>query len=251
MLVHTQMKHDIVCWTIAIGLHLLLLLANFNLYRTGEAKKLIPIVEIEYVTHEDILRERRIRTPGKPPETFKEKLKHFFSKEVAPPKKEELLAGKGASKLEVNKIEKLSQQETLIDRKGALSKKVDLSRINKSQEKLISESKEEKMLLASKEFDLADLKVQKLEDKDYKIAKKDLPFRVNNSEGIIDSGVDKVAINLGKETSKDILTQAPTLEDIKGKTDIGEGVFRVVKKEAEGKLSGSEVLATGRRKWRR
>lgn len=244
MLVHTQMKHDIVCWTIAIGLHLLLLLANFNLYRTGEAKKLIPIVEVEYITHEDVIRRiraRRIRVPGKPPETFKEKLKHFFSKKVAPPKKEELLAGKGPSRLEVDKIQGLSKKKTLIDKKGALSKKVDLSLKNKAKEKLLY--KEESILVASKEPKLKDLKLQKLKSKKYKVAKKDLPFQVNNRKGIIDNGMDIVAINLGEKTSKDILTQAPTLEDIKGKVDFGEGVFRVVKQEAQGKLSGSEVLA--------
>lgn len=241
MLVHTQMKHDIVCWTIAIGLHLLLLLANFNLHRTGEAKRLIPIVEIEYVTHEDILRARRIRTPGRPPETFKEKMKHFFSKRVAPPKKEKLLAGKGPSKLEVDKIKGISQEKTLVDKKGALSKKVDLSLKDKSREKLFH--KEESILVASKESNLKELKLENLRDKEYKVAKKDLPFQVNNSERIIDNGMDRVAINLGKETSKDILTQAPTLEDIKGKAGFDEGVFRVVKQEAEGKLSGSEVLA--------
>ncbi len=241
MLVHTQMKHDIVCWTIAIGLHLLLLLLNFNLYRTGEAKKLIPIVEIEYITHEDILRARRIRTPGKPPETFKEKLKHFFSKKVAPPKKEELLAGKAPSKLEIDKIRGISQKKTLIDKKASLSKKVDLSLKNKTKEKLLY--KEESILVASKEPKLKDLELQKLKGKEYKVAKKDLPFQVNNRKGIIDNGMDIVAINLGEKTSKDILTQAPTLEDIKGEVDFGEGVFRVVKQEAQGKLSGSEVLA--------
>jgi len=240
MLVHTQMKHDIVCWTIAIGLHLLLFLLNFNLYRTGEAKKLIPIVEIEYITHEEILRARRIRTPGKPPETFKEKLKHFFSKKVAPPKKEELLAGKAPSKLEIDKIRGISQKKTLIDKKASLSKKVDLSLKNKTKEKLLY--KEESILVASKEPKLKDLELQKLKGKEYKVAKKDLPFQVNNRKGI-DNGMDIVAINLGEKTSKDILTQAPTLEDIKGEVDFGEGVFRVVKQEAQGKLSGSEVLA--------
>jgi len=240
MLVHTQMKHDIVCWTIAIGLHLLLFLLNFNLYRTGEAKKLIPLVEIEYITHEEILRARRIRTPGKPPETFKEKLKHFFSKKVAPPKKEELLAGKAPSKLEIDKIRGISQKKTLIDKKASLSKKVDLSLKNKTKEKLLY--KEESILVASKEPKLKDLELQKLKGKEYKVAKKDLPFQVNNRKGI-DNGMDIVAINLGRETSKSILTQAPTLEDIKGEVDFGEGVFRVVKQEAQGKLSGSEVLA--------
>jgi len=241
MLVHTQMKHDIVCWTIAIGLHLLLLLANFNLYRTGEAKKLIPIVEIEYITHEEILRARRIRTPGRPPETFKEKLKHFFSKKVAPPKKEELLAGKAPSKLEIDKIRGISQKRTLIDKKASLSKKVDLSLKNKAKEKLLY--KEESILVASKEPKLKDLKLQKLKGKKYKVAKKDLPFQVATREEIRSNDMDIVAINLGEKTSKDILTQAPTLEDIKGKVDFGEGVFRVVKQEAQGKLSGSEVLA--------
>ena len=244
MLVHMQMKHDIVCWTIAIGLHLLLLLVNFNLYRTGEAKKLIPIVEVEYVEYEEILAARRVRVPGRPPQTLKEKLKHFFRiKKVVPSKKEALLAGKSPSKLEVNKIGKLSQEKTLIDKKASLSRKVDLSRINKSKEKLISKSKEEKILLASKELSLTDSKSQKLNDKEYKVAKKDLPFQVNNSERIMDNGMDVVAVNLGKKTSKGILTQVPTLKDIKGKANLGEGVFRVVKQEAEGKLSGSEVLA--------
>ena len=243
MLVHPQMKHDITCWMIAIGLHLLLFLVNFNLYRTGEAKKLIPIVEVEYVAYEDIIRARGLRVPGKPPPTFKEKLKHFFSKKVVPPKKEEIMAGKAPSKLEVNKTRRLSQEKTLIDKKGALSRKVDLSRISKSKEELISKSKEKEILLASKEIGLADSKSQKPEDKEYKVAKKDLPFQVNNKEGIIDNSMDRLAINLGKKTSKDILTQAPTLKDIKGKKDFGEGVFRVVKQESQGKLSGSEVLA--------
>ena len=243
MLIHTQMKHDITCWMIAIGLHLLLFLMNFNLMRNIEPGKLVPIVEVEYLTPEDIISASRVGAPGEPPKTFKEKLKHFFSKEIAPPKKEEVLAGKGPSKPEVNEIGSLSQEKTLIDKQGSLSRKVDLSPTNDSKGKLISESKEEEILLASKELNLTDLKSQNLKDKEYKIAKKDLPFQIATREEIEGNGTDIVGIDLGKETSKSILTQAPTLKDIKGKGDFAEGVFRVVKQEKQRKLSGSEVLA--------
>jgi len=244
MLVHTQMKHDITCWMIAIGLHLLLFLVNFNLYRTGVEEKLLPIVEVEYVTPEEVIGAIRVGVLGEPPQTFKEKIKNFFRiKEVVPPKKEEILAGKGPSELDVNKIGGLSQQETLIDKERPLSRKVDLSPINESKEMLISKSEEEKILLASKELNLKDSKSQKLKNKEYQVAKKDLPFQVDTNEEIRGNDIDTVAINLGKETSKGILTQAPTLEDIKGKADFGEGVFRVVKQEAQGRLSGTEVLA--------
>lgn len=242
MLVHTQMKHDIICWMIAIGLHVLLLLVNFNLYRTDEAVKLIPIVEVEYVTPEEIIRARRVRVPGKPPQSLKERLKHFFTiKKVERPKKQEILAGKGPSKLEVDKIRGLSQKKTLIDKKASLSKKFDLSLKPNSKEKLLH--KEESVLVASKEPKLKELKLEKLKDKEYKVAKKDLPFQVANREEIRGTDIDTVAINLGKETSKGILTQRPTLKDIKGKADFGEGFFRVVKQEAEGRISGTEVLA--------
>ncbi|MBA7514036.1 hypothetical protein ES705_06054 [subsurface metagenome] len=240
MLAHTQMKHDIVCWTIAIGVHLLLFLVNFSLYRTGEAKKLIPIVEVEYVMYEDVIKARRVRVPGKPPRTIKEKLKHFFSKKVVPTKKKEVLAGKAPSKLEADKIRGLSQEKTLVDKKGSLSRKVDLSLKNKSKEKLIS--KQDRILLASKGRSVTDSKSQKLKDKGYKVAKKDLPFQVA-TRGEIKGNEDIVAIDLGKKTSKNILTQAPSLKDIKGKAGFDEGVFRVGKQEAREKLSGSEVLA--------
>jgi TonB family protein len=249
MLVYTQMKHDIVCWTIAIGLHLLLLLVNFDLYRTGEAKRLIPIVEIEYITHEEVIKAKRIRVPGKQPRTIKEKMKHFFSKKVEPTKREAALAVKAPSKLEADKIKglsQLSQEKTLVDKKGALSKKIDLSGIkkpkDKSEEKLFY--KEESVLVVSKEPKLKDLKshdLKHLKDKGYEVAKRDLPFQVIVKERIR-SDEDIVGINLGKETTEGILTQAPSLKDINGKVDFGEGVFRVVKQEAEGKLSGSEVL---------
>ena len=240
MLVHTQMKHDIVCWTIAIGLHLLLFLVNFNLHRTGEAKRLIPIVEVEYITHEEIIRARRIKVPGKPPRTFKEKVKHFFSKKVVPRKKKEVLAGKASSKLEADKIRGLSQEKTLVDKKGSLSRKVDLSLKNKSKEKLIS--KQDRILLASKGLSVTDSKSQKLKDKGYKVAKKDLPFQVA-TRGEIKGNEDIVAIDLGKKTSKNILTEAPSLKDIKGKAGFGEGVVGAVREEGREKLSGSEVLA--------
>jgi len=244
MLVHTQMKHDITCWMIAIGLHLLLFLVNFNLSRTVEADKLLPIVEVEYVAPEEIISASRVGTPGEPPQTFKEKIKSFFRiKEVVPPKKEEILTGKGPSELDVNKIGDLSQKETLIDKERPLSRKAYLSPTNESEEKLISKSEEDKILLAAKELNLTNLKSQKLKDKEYQVAKKDLSFQVANKEEIRGNDIDTVAINLGKETSKGILTQAPTLEDIKGKADFGEGVFRVVKQEVQGKLSGTEVLA--------
>ncbi|NIM02690.1 TonB family protein [bacterium] len=243
MLVPIKMKYDIVCWTIAIGLHLLLFLVNFNLYRTGEAKNLIPVVEIEYITHEDIVRARRVRVPGKPPQTFTEKLKHFFSKKVVPAKKEEVLAGKAPSKLEADKIKGLSQETTLVDKEGTLSKKVDLSLKNKpkgkAEEKLLY--KEESTLVVSKEAKLKDFKLQNLKDKGYKVAKRDLPFQVSARERI-KGEEDIVGIDLGKQTSKGILTQAPSLKDIEEKEGFGEGVFRVVKQEDEGKLSGSEVL---------
>jgi len=243
MLVHIELKHDIVCWTIAIGLHLLLFLVNFSLYRTGEAKRLIPIVEVEYITYEDVIRARRVRVPGKPPQTFKEKFKHFLSKKVEPAKKEEALAGKASSKLEADKIRGLSQKKTLVDKKGVLSKKVDLSLKNKpkdkSKEKLLY--KEESVFVVSKEPKLKDLKLQNLKDKEYKVAEKDLPFQVVVRERVKDDeGI--VGINLGDKTSEEILTQEPSLEDIKGKAEFGKGVFRVVKQEAQGKLSGSEVL---------
>ena len=243
MLVHTQIKHDIVCWTITIGLHLLLFLVNFNLYKAGEAGKFIPIVEVEYVIPEEIIAARQV---GTPPKTFKEKLKHFFKmKEVVPPKKEELAAGKGSSKLEVEKIEGLSPQETLIDKKGTLSRKVDLSAINKSKEKLIAKSKEEQIVLVSKGVSVKGLKSEGLKDKDkeYRVAKKDLPFQVATREEIRGSDMDIVAIDLGKKTSKSVVAQAPILKDMERKGEFGEGAFRVVQKEAKGKLSGTEVLA--------
>jgi TonB family protein len=242
MLVHTQMKHDIVCWTIAIGLHILLFLVNFNLYRTGEAKKLIPVVEIEYIIQEDIVKARRVRVPGKPPQTLKEKVKHFFSKKVVPTKKEEVLAGKTPSKLEADKIKGLSQEKTLVDKKGSLSKKVDLSPKNNSQEKLISKSEKDSILIASKELGLRDSKSEKLKDKEYKVAKNDLPFQVATREGMR-GDEDIIAIDLGKKTSKNILTEAASLKDSKGKAGFDEGVFRIVKQEPGEKLSGSEVLA--------
>ncbi len=238
MLAHTQMKNDIVCWTIAIGLHLLLLSVNFDLYRTGGEKKLIPIVEVEYITQEDIIA-RRVRVPGKPPRTIKEKVKRFFSKKVVPTKKKEVLAGKALSKLEADKIRGISQEKTLVDKKGALSRKVDLSLKDKSKQKLIS--KQDKILLASKGRSVTDSKSQKLKDKRYKVAKKDLPFQVATG-GEIKGNEDIVAINLGKKTSKNILTQAPSLKDIKGKAGFDEGVFRVGKQEAREKLSGAAVL---------
>jgi len=243
MLVHIEMKHDIVCWTIAIGLHLLLLLVNFSLYRTGEAKRLIPIVEVEYITQEDIVRARRVGVPGKPPQTFKQKVKHFFSKKVEPAKKEEALAGKASSKLEADKIKGISQEKTLVDKKGSLSKKVDLSLKNKpkdkSKEKLLY--REESVLVVSKELKLKDVKLRNLEDKGYEVSKRDLPFDVSARERIR-RDEDILGVDLGEKTSEGILTQAPSLEDIKGKAEFGEGVFRVVKQEAQGKVSGSEVL---------
>jgi TonB family protein len=243
MLVHIEMKHDIVCWTIAIGLHLLLLLVNFSLYRTGEAKRLIPIVEVEYITQEDIVRARRVGVPGKPPQTFKQKVKHFFSKKVEPAKKEEALAGKASSKLEADKIKGISQEKTLVDKKGSLSRKVDLSLKNKpkdkSKEKLLY--REESVLVVSKEPKLKELKSQNLKDKGYEVSKRDLPFDVS-ARGRIRRDEDILGVDLGEKTSEGILTQAPSLEDIKGKAEFGEGVFRVVKQEAQGKVSGSEVL---------
>ncbi|MEE8179602.1 MAG: hypothetical protein V3T89_00570, partial [bacterium] len=217
MLVHIEMKHDIVCWTIAIGLHLLLLLINFSLYRTGEAKRLIPIVEVEYITYEDIMA-GRVGVPGKPSRTFKEKLKHFFSKKVVLSKKEAVLTGKAPSKLEADKIRGISQKKTLVDKKGALSRRVDLSLKNKpkdkSKEKLLY--REENVLVVSKEPKLKELKLQNLKDKGYKVAKRDLPFQVVVRERIKDDeGI--LGINLGDKTSEEILTQAPSLEDIKGK----------------------------------
>ena len=242
MLVHIDRKHDIVCWTMAIGLHLLLLLVNFDLYRTGEAKNLIPVVEIEYIIQEDIVRAKRVRVPGNPPQTIKQKAKHFFSKKVEPAKKEEVLADKAPAKLEADKIRGLSQEKTLVDKSVSLSRKADLSLKNKDKEDLVSKSKEDGILLASKGISVTDSKSEKLKDKVYKIAKEDLPFQVSASEGI-KGNEDIVAIDLGKKTSKNILTKAPSLKDIKGKAGFGEGAVGVVKQEAREKLSGSEVLA--------
>jgi len=248
MLIRMDRKHDIVCWTIAIGLHLLLLLVNFNLSGNIELERLVPIVEVDYISYEDIIPARQVGIPGKPPETFKEKVKHFFSKKVEPAKKGELLAGKAPAKLEADKIRGLSQvsqEKTLVDKKGALSRKVDLSLKNKpegkSEEKLLYQ--EESLLVVSQEPKLKDLKLQNLEDKGYKVAKRDLPFEVSARERIR-GDEDIVGVDLGKETSEGILTQAPSLGDIEGKASFGEGVFRVVKQEAQGKLSGSEVLVS-------
>jgi len=242
MLIYTTTKHDIVCWTIAIGLHLLLFLMNFDLYKTGEAKKLIPVVEIEYVVQENVVRARRVGVPGKPPRTIKQKVKHFFTKKVEPAKKEEALADKASSKLEVDKIKGISQEKTLVDKKRSLSREVDLALNNKSKEELISKSEQDRILLASGGTGVTDTKSQKLKDKEYKIAKKDLPFQVADRKGVR-GDEDIVAIDLGKKTSKNIVTQAPSLKDIKGKAGFGEGVVGVVRGEPREKLSGSEVLA--------
>jgi len=244
MLIQMERKHDIICWTIAIGLHLLLLRVNFDLSRNIELERLVPIVEVDYIIQEEIISTRQVRIPGRPPQTFKEKVKRFFSKEVVPAKKEELLAGKPPSRVEVNKTGKLSQAETLTDKKVSLPRKVDLSPGNKSKEKLISKE-EEKILFASKEVKLTDSKTRDLKDKGYRVAKKDLPFKVATRDEIRGKDMmDIVAIDLGKETSKGILTEQPSLKDVKVKGEFGEAVFRVVKQEGEGKLSGTEVLAS-------
>lgn len=245
MLLHTQLKHDITCWTVAIGLHLLLFLMNFDLRTTGEeTERFVPVVEIEYVAPEEMVSTKPAEGPGEPVRTFTQKLKEFFRiKEVTPAKKEEIMAGTGPSKLEGNRIAGLSQRETLIDRKGSLSGKANLSPIDGSKERLIHRPKEEEILLAAKESTMTDVKLQNLKDKDYKVAKKDLPFEVATREDIRGNGMEIVGIDLGSKTSKDILTQAPTLKDIKQQADFREGVFRVVKQEARGKLSGAEVLA--------
>jgi len=243
MLIQIKREHDIICWTIAIGMHLLLLLVNFNLYREGEAKQLIPVVEVEYISQEEIISTRIIaRMPGRPPRTFKEKLKHFFSKEVVPPKKEELLAGKAPSKLEVDKIKGLSQEKSLIDKEVSLPQKVDLSPVNKSKERLMSKEEDKILLGSSKEVKLRDSKTGNLKDKGYKVAKGDLPFNVATGDEIRGKDIDIVGIDLGNKTSKNILTQVASLKEMKGKAEIGEGVFRVVK-QGEEKLSGTEVLA--------
>ncbi|MCJ7646581.1 energy transducer TonB [bacterium] len=243
MLIQMERKHDIICWTIAIGLHLLLLRVNFDLSRNIELERLVPIVEVDYIIQEEIITPRQVRIPGRPAQTFKEKVKYFFSKEVVPAKKEELLAGKAPSRVEVNKTGKLSQAETLTDKKVSLPRKVDLSMLNKSGEELMSKG-EGKILFASQEgVKLTDSKTQDLKDKGYKVAKKDLPFQVASKEEIRGEDMDIVAIHLGKETSKGILTEKPSLKDIKGKGEFSEGVFRVVKQGGGGKLSGSEVLA--------
>ncbi len=152
------------------------------------------------------------------------------------------MAGKAPSRVAVNKTGKLSQKETLIDKKVSLPRKVDLSMVNKSGEELISKG-EEKILLASQGVKLTDSKTQDLKDKGYKVAKKDLPFKVATRDEIRGKDADIVAIDLGKETSKGLLTEQPSLKDIKGKGEFSEGVFRVVKQGGGGKLSGSEVLA--------
>jgi len=243
MLVHTQTKHDLTCWAIAIGLHLLLLRVNFNLCnKVDEAKNLVPVVEVEYITQEEIISTRIARMPGRLPQTFKEKLKHFFSKEVVPPKKEELLAGKAPSPLKVDKIKGLSPEKSLIDKEVSLPRKVDISPVNKSKEKLMSKEEDKILLGSSKEVKLTDSKTENLKDKGYKVAKGDLPFNVATGDEIRGKDIDIVGIDLGNKTSKNILTQAPSLKDMKGKAEIGEGVFRVVKQEEE-KLSGPEVLA--------
>jgi len=242
MLIQMERKHDIICWTIAIGLHLLLLRVNFNLSSNIDLERLVPVVEVDYIIQEEIIPTRQIRVPGRPPQTFKEKVKRFFSKEVVPVKKEKLLAGKAPSRVEVNKTAKLSQAETLTDKKVSLPRKVDLSPGNKSKEELISQE-EEKILFASKEVKLTDSKTRELKDKGYRVAKKDLPFKVAAGDEIRGKDMDIVAIDVGKETSKGILTEKPVLKDIKGKGEFSEGVFRVVKQDGEGKLSGTEVLA--------
>jgi len=243
MLIQMERKHDIICWTIAIGLHLLLLRVNFDLSRNIELERLVPIVEVDYIIQEEIITTRQVRIPGRAAQTFKEKLKHFFSKEVVPPKKEELLAGKAPSKLEVDKIKGLSQEKSLIDKEVSLPRKVDLSPVNKSKENLTSKEEEKILLASSKEVKLTDLKSENLKDKGYEVAKKDLPFQVATRDEIRGKDMDIVAIDLGKETSKGLLTEQPSLKDIKAKGKFSEGVFRVVKQEGGGKLSGSEVLA--------
>jgi len=244
MLVYIDRRHDIVCWTIAIGLHLLLFLVNFNLSSTGEAKNLIPVVEIEYIVQvqEDIVRATRVVVPGKPPQTIKQKVKHFFSKKVEPARKEEVLAGKAPAKLEADKIRGLSQEKTLVDKSVSLSRKDDLSLKNKAKEGLSSKSKGDEILLASGGISVTDSKSERLKDRGYKIAKGDLPFQVSARERIR-GDEDIVAIDLGTKTSKNILTQAPSLRDIKEKASFGEGAVGVVKQESQEKLSGSEVLA--------
>ncbi|MDH5662450.1 MAG: energy transducer TonB [Elusimicrobiota bacterium] len=243
MLLRIQTKHDIICWTIAIGLHLLLFLMNFNLYKTGEAKRLIPIVEVEYISYEDIIKARRVRVSGEPPETFKEKVKHFFSKKVEPARRETVLTGKAPAKLKADEIKGIFNKDILVDKKGSLSQRIDLPMKNRpgdeSKEKLLY--KEESVLVVSQEPKPKSIKLRNLEDKGYKVSKRDLPFDVSARERIR-RDEDIVGVDLDDKTSEGILTQAPSLEDIRGKESFGEGVFRVVKQEAEGKLSGSEVL---------
>ncbi len=81
MLIQMERKHDIICWTIAIGLHLLLLQVHFNLSSNIEPERLVPVVEVDYIIQEQVITTRQVRVLGRPAQTFREKMKHFFSKE--------------------------------------------------------------------------------------------------------------------------------------------------------------------------
>ncbi len=212
MLLTHGKKEYIICWTFALLVHSILLFLKFNLTSPVSHVKLSPIVEIDYIIPEEAL---PISTPmvkkTKKTKGFFAIIKNIFKREEKP--------------TEQPSVEKI-KNETIPTKIGINKKLVDKSKnLPKRRFKDItaSLSKEDRLV------DTAETKIDEkistipteegnkpLKNKIYTIAKKDVSFKVYDTQNIIKPEEDIVPINIGKKTSKSIFA-SPVLKEKKRK----------------------------------
>ncbi len=209
MLLNFTYKHDLVCWSLAIALHTLLLLIHIDIMQETIQSDLIPIVEIEYVVAPSMAAAPPIVRQKK---NIISKIKDFFSVSKEPAGgREELATGKIETKIDEPVVKK-TEQERLRD-KGKL---IATAKMEKDFEPVTSENISDTFSTKIKETGFEPSvapsdKVDVLKDRTYQVAKKELPFEISNRDQIQDKTYDRVFIDVGDKTSKNI--EAKPLQD--------------------------------------
>jgi len=208
MLLNFTYKNDLVCWSLAIALHTLLLLIQINIMHETVRPDLIPIVEIEYVTAPSMLAAPPLARQKK---GIISKIKDFFKISKEPTMKEELAGGKIKSKIDEPvvakpKVEKLRDKGKLLA-SAKLKKDFEPVTSEKISDTFSTQIKESGFEPSAAPSD----KDEVLKERTYQVARKELPFEISSRDQIQDKTFDRVFIDVGDRTSKNI--EAKPLKD--------------------------------------
>ena len=204
MLQESGPKKHIVSWTIAIVVHLFLFALEFDItQRAVDHLRGTPIIEVDYVER---MPEERVVDYTPVEEAGEEERKGLFERvrDVFTRDRSEEVVSRSPQQIEADRIgEETETQQQLVDRSQEFTARERLDLAQRQPTELSGRESSAIDDTGGVDFSQAEGSDEGLTDRDYRVARADLPFEVHDRADAPDiSRRQAVAIETGRETSE-------------------------------------------------